>query len=333
MNRNTNNRSAVNQTIDRRSFITNALLLSTHTRLLVSCIGKNNSFGIPLVPGSEKKIIAFFGDSLTSGTGGTPYGSFVSKAMPDTTIAIMAIGGQNSEQICARQGGIPIRLNLEGGAFSGSNPVKITWINIKFLSTPASNQECISKGTLAGIECTIRRSVVSSTSQLEIYTVLPSSASDATIPADSVFIPEESVRYQDAIQVLWMGRNNNPAKFVDDALRDIEASIAHIRDPKRYVVLGVLKAANEVRGAGLYVLINQLNDQLKTKYGKNFIDMVPPTAEELKAVNYVSSEKDNAEISNGTFPQGLRSDRVHLNNLGYQIIANRVIAKLNELNY
>lgn len=331
MNRNTNNRSEVNQTIDRRSFITNALLLSTHTPLLVSCIGRNNSFGIPLVPGSEKKIIAFFGDSLTSGTGGTPYGSFVSKAMPDTTIAITAIGGQNSEQICARQGGIPIRVNLEGGSFSGSNPVKITWINIKFLSTPASNQEYISKGTLAGIECTIRRSVVSS--QLEIYTVMPSSASDATIPADSVFKPEESVRYQDAIQVLWMGRNNKIAKFVDDALRNIDASIAHIRDPKRYIVLGVLKAANEVKGTGLYSLINQLNDQLKTKYGKNFIDMVPPTADEMTAVSYTSSEKDNAEISNGVFPQGLRSDRIHLNTFGYQIIANRVIAKLNELNY
>lgn len=333
MNRNTKNRLAVNQTIDRRNFMKKALLLSTHTRLFVSCIRSNNSSGVPLVPGPEKKTIAFFGDSLTSGTGGTPYGTFVGKAIPDTTVATLAIGGQNSEQICARQGGIPIKLNLEGGAFSGSNPVKITRISSSFLSTPASNQEYTSKGTLVGIECTIRRLIGSSASQVEIYTVTPISASDATIPDDSVFIPEESVRYQDAIQVLWMGRNNNIQKFVDDTLRDIDASIAHIRAPKRYIVLGVLKSANEVKGTSMYVLINQLNDQLKTKYGKNFIDMIPPTAEELKAVNYELSEKDTAEISNGTFPQGLRSDRVHLNNLGYQVIANRVIAKLNELNY
>jgi lysophospholipase L1-like esterase len=331
MEKNTSIHSLNNQITNRRDFIKSSLFLTTNTWLLVSCVGSNDSLGIP--PGSAGKTIAFFGDSLTAGTGGTPYGDFVGRAMPDAAIATFAIGGQTSEQICARQGGIPIKLSVQGGSFSGTRPVNITKISTEFLSTPASHQEYTSKGTLLGVDCTVKRLAQFGSSRVETYTVTPDVPSNVTIPADSVFVPGESIKYEDAIQVLWMGRNNNAKTFVEDAMTDIEASISHIRDPKRYIVLGILTAVNETEGTTLHAVINKLNDQLRAKYGKNFVEMTPPTADELRAISYVSSQKDNSEISNGTFPQGLRSDRVHLNDSGYQVIANRVVAKLNELNY
>ncbi len=53
----------------------------------------------------------------------------------------------------------------------------------------------------------------------------------------------------------------------------------------------------------------------------------------MAAIGYVPSGQDNADIANGVFPTGMRSDtsspHVHLNGPGYSIFAYRVRDAIN----
>ena len=143
----------------------------------------------------------------------------------------------------------------------------------------------------------------------------------------------------------------------DDAVVDVENSIlfyqalrpvsythldvykrqAYITAPARYVVLGVLTESDENKGTANYDQVVAINEKLATKYGKAFVKMTPPTDAEMKAISYTPTAEDLTDLANLNFPRGLRADintdKIHLNDKGYLIIANRVIEKLKELKY
>ena len=79
----------------------------------------------------------------------------------------------------------------------------------------------------------------------------------------------------DAVAVIWLGRNNNPA---DPAtlLAGIKAAVAHVPSGK-YLVLSVLSGRNpdEQPGGTRRALIDALNDAIRTVYGDRFIEVRP----------------------------------------------------------
>lgn len=283
-------------------------------------------------PDSEiPDTITCWGDSLTAGAGGTPYPSVVEKVI-GKKVNNYGIGGQKARQIAARQGSIPVTLSIQGNAFAGTAAVKVTSISTELLSTPATNNLQTLKGKVANIPCTLSRTATGTNpNQVESYTLTPASSSNAAIPANSTFIPDNAVESKDHIQILWLGRNDTPVFDGLDTVMD--ACIAYINDPKYYLVIGVLNSVPEVMGTTVYSRITAYNDILKNKYGSNFIPSTPPTAEEMKAVGFTPSATDTDQINKGAFPSGLRVDSTHLNTQGYQIIANRVTAKLKEKNW
>ncbi|WP_461062659.1 SGNH/GDSL hydrolase family protein [Spirosoma horti] len=283
--------------------------------------------------------LAFFGDSLTAGTGGTPYGLVVGKLLNRPTIT-SAIGGLDAEQIAVFQGGKPLLITLEGNQFNRLNPVKLSKVSTKFLSPNANLSLLTAKGTVAGVPCKIIRSVNQSDSaQNESYSIVPNGMTVKAIPPDSVFILDEAEKTKSLVQVLWYGRNNyylnrpDASNATGEIMAALDASIAYLPEPKRYLVLGVLPRMSEGKGTSVGEMINAHNGVLEVKYPGAYVAVTPPTSAELKAVGYSPTQQDKANLDNGIFPAGMHFDNTHLNNIGYQIIANRVVALLRTLNY
>lgn len=323
--------------LSRRRFFRNSGAAILATTLLSSCNVIDDIF-----PKSDKskdrdKTLAFFGDSLTIGAGGTaPYGNIVGAALDGRPVVSDGIVGQIASRIAVRQGGVPLKISVEGNKLNGIQPVKITKLSSLFLTTSSNGDEYSRTGTVNGVRCTIRRKAV--TGQDDLYTITPTTVSVIDIPADSEFLLEDAARLKTATQILWYGRNNiGKTGAEEEIISSLDSSIAYITAPARYIVLGVLISANENKGSDNFNQTAAINAKLSTKYGELFVEMTPPTDAEMAAIGYSPTTADLADLENMNFPRGMRmdiiNDVIHLNDRGYQIVANRVIEKLKALKY
>jgi len=329
--------------LNRRRFFRNSGAAILTTTLLSSCSVIDDIFPKSKKDEEEVKLperdksLAFFGDSLTIGAGGTaPYGSMVAAAFPGRPVVSDGIVGQVASSIAVRQGGTPLMISIEGDKLNGIKPVKITKLSNQFLSTASNNDEYSRTGTIKGVSCTIRRTA--NVDQGEMYTITPATVSVIDIPADSIFLLDNVERLKTATQILWYGRNNiGKANAEDEIIASLDSSIAYITAPARYLVLGLLIESDEGKGTANFAEVAKINDKLAAKYGKSFVAMTPPTDAELAAINYTPTSEDITDLQNLNFPRGLRADittdDIHLNDKGYQIVANRVIEKIKELKY
>lgn len=129
------------------------------------------------------------------------------------------------------------------------------------------------------------------------------------------------------INLLWLGRNN----FSDPTTvkADIASCIANLYTGNtRYLVLSVLNSSAEGTGSGNLTTILALNADLATLYGSRYVD--------VRAYLLTKGDggpTDNADIANGVIPTSLRSDAIHLNDTGYQHVADCVGAAMTALGY
>lgn len=328
--------------VTRRRFFRNSGAAILTTTLLSSCNVIDDIFPKSEKPEEEKlpdrdKTLAFFGDSLTIGAGGTaPYGSIVAAALQGRPILSDGIVGQVASRIAVRQGGTSLTISIEGDKLNGIPPVKITKLSNLFLSTPSNSDEYSRMGSISGVRCTIRR--IANTEQGEMYTITPTAVSVIDIPADSEFLLDDAARLKTATQILWYGRNDiGKTNAEEEIITALDSSIAYITSPARYVVVGVLLASGEIKGTENYNQAAAINDNLAGKYGKSFVEMTLPTDSEMAAISYTPTPEDLTDLANLNFPRGMRADitkdDIHLNDKGYQIVANRVVEKIKELGY
>ncbi|MCE7039016.1 SGNH/GDSL hydrolase family protein [Dyadobacter sp. CY312] len=320
--------------LSRRTFFINSGVGMLSAAFLSSCNIIDDIF-----PGKTEKdkTLAFFGDSLTIGAGGTaPYGTIVAAALSNRPVLSDGIVGQVASRIAVRQGGVPLTISIEGGKLDSIKPIRITKLSNLFLSTPTNSNEYSRTGSVNGVRCTIRRVVNGDES--ETYTIAPATVSVMEVPADTPFILEDAERLKSATQILWYGRNNiGSGNAETDIIAALESSVAYINAPARYIVVGVLISSVEGKGTANFAQVASINEKLAAKYGKAFVEMTPPTESEMAEIGYVPTENDIKDLANLNFPRGMRSDvnsdDIHLNDKGYKIVANRVIAKLKELKY
>lgn len=332
--------------MSRRRFFRQSGAAALSTMFLTSCDNLLDKI-IPSKKDNRDKTLAFFGDSLTIGTGGTrPFGEWVGDVFPERPVFNDGINGQIALSIAIRQGGVPLTLSVAGGKFDGVKPVTVTKINNEFLSTPLNANVYSRTGTLAGVKCTITRKFVPEVG--ERYTVEPLAQSDTEVlagtPADieipdgSIFELDDAVRLRTATQVLWYGRNDiAEGRPEADILAVIKSSVDYIAEPRRYLVLGILPAATENKGTDRYAKLTAFNDELAMLYGKSYVTMTPPTESEMSDIGFAPTADDQEDIERGNFPRRMRAanstDQIHLNNFGYQIVANRVVKKIRDLDY
>ncbi|MDI9363331.1 MAG: hypothetical protein QM541_00165 [Flavobacterium sp.] len=294
---------------------------------------------------NEKLPINFIGDSLTAGVADYTYPGQLIKILPNRTIYNIGIGGQNAEQIAARQGGLGIYIKLHNNSFSNLSEIPIDSLvstvggvskSNYFLSTAAFNGEVSIDGSINGVKCTITRRTFNELVPpfTEFYYIKPKNATNAKIPPFSQFIPDQGFKQDSCVSVIWMGRNNDLSTIASRKnVFDIIKNSIDFNKAKKFIVLGMLKHSKSYIGTTNYANDQQMDILLKNMYPNNYIDISPPTDQEMDDIGYVPSIQDKLDITNGVIPLGMRSDGLHLNRIGNSIIANRVYKKLKELNY
>lgn len=332
--------------MSRRRFFRQSGAAAISTILLTSCDNLLDKI-IPSKKDNRDKTLAFFGDSLTIGTGGTrPLGAWVGDVFTERPVFNDGINGQIALSIAIRQGGVPLTLSVAGGKFDGTKPVPVTKMNNEFLSTPLNADVYSRTGTLAGVKSTITRKFLPDIG--DRYTVQPVTkgdpetqaeiATDVLIPDDSVFELEDAARMRTATQILWYGRNDMTwGQPLENILAAIKSSVDYIAEPRRYLVLGILPAASENKGTDGYARLTAFNDELAMLYRDSYVAMTPPTESEMNDIGFTPTSDDLQDIERGNFPHRMRAanntDDIHLNNFGYQIVANRIVQKIRDLKY
>lgn len=124
--------------------------------------------------------------------------------------------------------------------------------------------------------------------------------------------------------ILWVGRNN----FADAATvkSDIAGMVASLGTSK-FIILGVINGTTELAGSAGYNQIIALNNDLGVLYPSNYIDI----RAHLVASYDPLVAQDVIDFGNDVPPNSLRSDTLHLNAAGYDVVAKKIMANIDML--
>ena len=312
---------------------------------LCKCV-KFNSTG-------ERAIeIACWGDSLTYGQGVSDTLSTYSLSYPGVlssltgeTVYNMGVPGETSMTIAARQGvfdivfdedftipesgEISLPLSGEEGAyyFAASNGAKVV---------PRDKCQTWNPVTINGVEGSITTSVNSVWPR-----TLISAKFTRNTPGEAVEVKKgdklvtAASKIKADINIFFTGTNGGwntshtsaSDNESDDLATLIEQQIAATKDPSKYIVIGLTDGDKDKW--------TNTNNKLKSEFAEHFIDAKEYLASEqaLTDAGITATSDDIIDLSNGKIPTSLRSDNTHLNDKGYELLANLVYKKLVELNY
>ncbi len=125
--------------------------------------------------------------------------------------------------------------------------------------------------------------------------------------------------------ILWMGTNDaltsgQEAAWISLILSNIATCVSGLKGAKRHIVIGAVRAdGGSVPGS----LLDSLDAALLGVYGDKFLNV----RVHLQSLND-GSANDLADIALGLVPRSLRSDIIHLNDKGYQHVADLLAATL-----
>lgn len=297
---------------------------------------------LPLSAKPDDGIAEAYGDSLTAGSGETPYPLQLAALIGGGFVANnKGVGSQKGTQIAMRSGALPTYLTVQGNAIpAGANAVSVTAINgvapVGFATGNTPDYRLLSRGDgnfvqtltgyIAGVHGTLTRtSTGGPPSTAETYTFTPDAGtSGATCPANTLFVPDD--RNAAFRRELWLelGRNNsNETQRVRD---DVTAMVKFYRPTiKRILVFGVLNGANDPRGSGSWQSIVDLNNFLRQDHPNFYVvDAAQRDLRERVVAGYNASiAQDVTDFGNDVTPTSLRrsGDPLHLNTAGYAVQA------------
>lgn len=237
-------------------------------------------------------LIDCWGDSLTNGTGGTPYptqllAALTSGGVANVTVVNRGIGGQKSNHIAARQGGAPALITVTGDQIPASGAVTVTAYSADLLFNSGVSGNLSLAGTLAGVAGTLSGNSQSG-ENTATYTFTRSTAGAiVACPPNTPFIPDIAVSTQLRVGIDMIGRNNygNAAQV----LADIAAMRAWRKPLYRFQLNGGVIAAVGDAGAAGQTTINALNDQIAALVDDDYVDVnSAPTPEEITTLGFVA---------------------------------------------
>jgi hypothetical protein len=304
----------------RRDFLYGGAALVGAT-LLESCTKASDPAPEPVVPTppapdpvvptppapTPPSIISTWGDSLTLGTGGTPYPTQLATLYPNRTVVTNGFFAQESTFIAFRMGAIPATFTVDGGVIPASGAVKL----VPTRALTALTNLTI-PGALAGIAGTL------TTDASVNFSFTRTVAGVATpVSGNASYV----ATYTDAdIFVFWPGQNDDRTAAANaTVLANIAAMVARING-KKFIVMTVLGADAGSKGSSGYNQLLALNNAIVAAYPANSIDI---RAALIAAYNPTIAQ-DVMDHTNDIVSSSLRSDSIHLNTAGYAIVAREV---------
>jgi len=269
------------------------------------------------------KNITCWGDSLTRGVGATISYPSVLQALvgENVTVINMGVGGENSQTIAARQGGMPMIVDTFTIP-AETTPVTITFKNYdKNIVTPGLQHGFIGVNpvTINGVEgnLSVSNGVYSFTRS--------TSGSTVDIDRPSAIITNAMRNNRDDIVVMWLGQNDG-TNDATNIIRLEQLMVDYLTNVnKQYFIIGLSTINEEYR--------SPMEAQFLKAFGRRFINIRDYLSKYGMDDNGLKpTQTDISQMSVGQVPDSLRVDPTHLNDFGYASVAKAVHSRLLEFN-
>lgn len=140
------------------------------------------------------------------------------------------------------------------------------------------------------------------------------------------YFQADTSRRKEWVQIIWVGTNDSIAQDgLDPTKANIATFVAGVQGAGRYLVLGLFRFDG---GTTTPQNLTDMYAYLQATYGNRFVDV----RAYLQGYND-GSANDLADIANGLVPRSLRSDNIHLNNVGYQLVSNCLFGRMKTLGW
>lgn len=282
---------------------------------------------------NSKKAISCWGDSLTAGAGGggVSYPSVLAQ-LSGRTVYNMGVGGEASNTIAARQGGLVMMVN-NITIPADTTPVKIADYNNPLKDNWGKSVYPLRQGSagvnpcyIAGIKGTLSISQSSSTSTDAVwYFTRETPGEEVVINRPTPIITDAMINRRSDIMVIWIGQNGGYSS-TQELINQIKAMVDFNNAIRtEYVVCGLTSGTAESRASMEYEMLQA--------FGRRFINLREELSKfGLEDAGITPTQADLDAMAVGAVPPSLLVDSVHFNAAGYTVIAKVTYQKLKELN-
>ncbi|MDE6853378.1 MAG: hypothetical protein K2J67_13005 [Lachnospiraceae bacterium] len=298
-----------------------------------------------IAPASDGMVINCWGDSLTAGTAyenKLSYPAALQNALTDYKVNNFGIGGESSKTIAQRMGASPLMVGVTTekketftlpADTSQSEPFNIlgddsSEAGILKQIQEDTQQDCFNPVMVNGMECVLSR-------QGMFYCLSRTdSGEEVSIKSGDQIIPQASFgNYSNDINIIWAGTNDRTKpETVSKTITNIETMIEYLNSD-RYIVIGLTALSYMPEVA-------KVNEILAETFGDHFYDFRSYILENgLQDAGIKATKQDKQDIKIGEIPSSFMNapdpatDHVHGNEAFYQLLANELVKKLQELHY
>jgi hypothetical protein len=125
--------------------------------------------------------------------------------------------------------------------------------------------------------------------------------------------------------IIWAGRNNYASTTQVES--DIASMVSSLGENSHYLILSILNGSGSTEWSGTtgYSQITSLNNYLATLYPGHYLDVRSYLIQRgLSDAGIMPSAQDLTDIGHDVPPSDLRYDGIHLNGVGYTLIAQQI---------
>lgn len=283
-------------------------------------------------------IISCWGDSLTDGTGdnnsyGWPNRLANLIGYNKVNVNNFGLGGQTSLQIARRFSAMPVYVNpftipadtsaVSVTLFDDDGDITSLFNRGSGIAAADLYRACVNPCIISGVEGTLTQ-----TDSNGGYTFARKTSGEAITVSRPALLETWGYRNQrNDVTIIWAGTNDTSNwQSISWTMENIIRMIETLNTDK-YIIIGLTAKT-------LFSDIVSRNNAMFRKFGRHFLDVRKYLLNYgLTDVGITPTEQDTTDISDGEIPSSLRSDSIHLNNYGYQGVANCVYRLGKELGY
>jgi lysophospholipase L1-like esterase len=264
------------------------------------------------------------GDSLTAGTGGTPYPAALQALLGiGAVVRNLGVGGETSATIAGRMGAGPFLATVAGGQIPAAGAVDVTLTGYDGAAVNPLQQgdAGINPCTLAGIAGTL------SYSGAAFHFTRSAGGVIVDVPTPLPLVTEAYRDRGGDIQLMWWGQNDGVNDAADIIYRQRHLIDWQTRPVPRWLVFGLSTSTAAFRAP--------METQFLEAYGRRFLNVREYLAsdEAMDRAGLVPTGTDLGQMAAGQVPDSLRSDPTHLNTAGYAQVAFFAHRRMQELGW
>lgn len=275
-----------------------------------------------MVKADTSDRIVCWGDSLTVAANLDSYPEQLQQRY-GIRCANYGVGGETAQAIAMRQGAIPFYVEPFSIPESGSVAIEIVDDRGKGTAIGVFGIEGVNAATIAGV----KGNIAYIDDVLTFTRIGRGEAVEVTERTRVITMAMQNRRENDII-IIWSGSNNGYSSSGVQELIDIQEDMIAYSGSEKYIIIGLtsLDYMSDIDG---------VNRIMKEYWGDRYVDLREYMVTEQCLIDHgiTPTETDIADIARGEIPASLRQDTIHGNQIFYDIVADMVAEKIDELGY